>query len=333
MLEFLKMAQKKSETPGSAKPGQKKTAQMPRYRNYPPQPVGPPEVVEPMWLLKALAGMLLLALACGYGSLCYLFYQGQWQLILHPKQTTTAPAQIAGAPVEALRFGTDESGTPQLVGWMIPAAEGGKYPGITVLYLPSGDGSLADAAGTLGLLHGMGVRVFGFDYRGYGQSVAGHPSQTRMTEDAERAFAYLRAERTVPESQIVPYGVGVGASLAVHLAAEHAGVPAVIVDTPGADPMTTVKADPRTRLLPVRLLLRDRFPLAGPLAGLKTPKLLISPEQRDARLSAAKDPKITVFGVARSNASYDTVMTEWLGRFFDEYVAAAKIRQLQESSK
>jgi uncharacterized protein len=296
---------------------------MPRYREYPKQPEGPPEVVDPVWLVKAVAIVILAALACGYASLCFLLYQGQWQLILHPKQTTAAPAQVGGAAVDMVKFGTDESGTPQLTGWLIPAAGGGRYAGMTMLFLPPGDGSLADSAATLALLHGFGVNVFGFDYRGYGQSVAVHPNQERMTVDAERAWTYLTTSRGVPANEIVPYGAGVGASLAVHLAAEHAEVPAVIVDSPGLDPLTTVLADPRTKYLPVRWLLNDRFPLAEPLAGLKTPKLLIAQDQKDARFQSAADPKVTVAGLpARSNPEYTQLMTGWLSRFLDQYVAA-----------
>jgi pimeloyl-ACP methyl ester carboxylesterase len=307
----------------------KAATQPPQYRKYPAQPVGAPEVVDPVWLMKAIAVVIAAALVCGYASLCLLLYQGQWQLILHPKQTTSAPASIAGVPVETLRFGTDESGTPQLTGWMIPAVGGGRYAGVTVLYLPSGDGSLVDASQTLAMLHGLGVAVFAFDYRGYGQSVAVHPNQERMMQDADWAFAYLKGLRAVPESSIVPYGVGVGASLATHLAAAHAGIPAVVLDSPGPDPMATVLADPRTKFLPVRWLLHDRFPLAEPLATLKTPKLLILPGKDDQRLQSAPDPKITVFEVPqRSSATYQPMMMGWLSRFFDQYVGA-KVQPLQ----
>ncbi|HEY0263618.1 MAG TPA: alpha/beta hydrolase [Granulicella sp.] len=295
---------------------QQKTAK----KQVPAQLTGAPEVVDPVWLLKAIAVVLVAALVCGYMALCLLLYQGQWQLVLHPKQTTTAPAEVGDAAVQALKFGTDASGTPQLTGWWIPAA-GGRYAGTTVLYLPAGDGSLADAQGTLALLHQLGVNVFGIDYRGYGQSAAVHPNQQRMTEDAETAFGYLTGSRGLAASSIVPYGVGVSGSLAAGLAATHSAVPAVIVEAPGEEPLAIVKADPRTKMLPVNLLLKERFDLAAPLAGLKTPKLLLTPQKDDARLKSAADPKIAIYGApAHGAAEYDPAMKGYLSRFFDQYL-------------
>ncbi|NYF80381.1 alpha/beta hydrolase [Granulicella arctica] len=322
MLQFFEMVR--------SKPTQKKAPQQPpQYRQYPPRPDGPPEVVHPMWLLKALAVVLVAALVCGYGALCLLLYQGQWQLILHPARTTSHPAEVAGAPVEFVRFGPDETAVPQLTGWTIPAAAGGRYAGVTVLFLPSGDGSLADSAPTLGLLHGLGLTVFGVDYRGYGESVAVHPNQERMMADADASFVYLTTSRGIPARQIVPYGVGLGASLAAHLAAEHGEIPGVIVDSPAADPLATVEGDPRTHYLPVKLLLHDRFPLADLLATLKTPKLLLLPGASNRMLGSAADPKMTIELPERSSAVYGETMTRSLTRFLDAYITANGIQQMQ----
>jgi uncharacterized protein len=153
-----------------------------------------PEVVDPRWLLKALGLILLLALVCGYLTLCVLFYQGQWQLVLHPSRSTAAPAAIAGTPIAPVRFGLDESAMPQLTGWWIPApplpSQGRLSSGTTVLYLPGGEGSLADsdAPATLAALHTADLSIFAFDYRGYGQSALLHPNQRRMQQDAASAW-------------------------------------------------------------------------------------------------------------------------------------------------
>ncbi len=338
MLKFLKMAPPKPTQPnptqpksGQQRPTQRsKPSQTPPYRSHPPRPpAGPPEVIDPMWLLKAAVIVILAALICGYGSLCLLLYQGQWQLILHPTQSAAVPATIAGTSVQLLRFGTDESATPQLTGWSIPAAPGARYAGTTILFLPPGNGSLVDATPTLALLHDLGVTLFAIDYRGYGQSAAIHPNQVRMTQDADTAFRYLTTSRAVPEHQIVPFGSGVAASLATHLAAEHPGIPAVILDAPGPDPLNFVLNDPRTHFLPVRALLHDRFPLAGPLATLKTPKLLLQPEKSNPAFQGAADPRITVYAMpATSSPDYIPTMTRALTRFLDQYVPSGAIQQM-----
>lgn len=322
MLEFFEMAPQR--------PTRKKPApQPPQYRTNPPRPAaGPPEVVNPAWLLKALAIVVAAALVCGYASLCFLFYQGQWQLILHPKRTAAAPASIDGTPFQFLRFGPDQSAVPQLTGFAIPAAPDSRYPGCTLLFLPPGDGSLADSLPALAALHAIGINIFAIDYRGYGQSAAIHPNQARMTQDAETSLVYLTTSRAIPERQIVVYGTGLGASLATHLAAAHPALSAAILDSPAPDSLATVLRDPRTRLLPVRMLLHDRFPLEEPLATLKTPKLLISPEIGVPAFANAASPKMTV---ELPNPRPMELYAQSVTRFLDQYLSPAGVQQMQAS--
>jgi uncharacterized protein len=284
----------------------------------------PPDVVSPVWLIKAIALTIIAALLCGYLTLCLLFYQGQWQFVLHPTRTSTSPASIAGTPYELTHFGPDESATPQLTGWWIPATPGSRYAPITVLFLPDGNGSLANSIPILASLHNLGLTVFAFDYRGYGQSAPARPSQQNMTQDADSAWQYLTATRAISAQRIVPYGTGAGTSLATRLAANHNTIPALILDTPRADLLDVAIRDPRARLLPVRLLFHERFPLAEPLSTLRTPKLLISRTTApDQTFLHALDPRYTVELASPSPLLYNQSLT----RFLDQYVAAQQAAQ------
>jgi uncharacterized protein len=289
-------------------------------KSTPPQPT-PPDVVSPIWLVKAIVLTILAALLCGYLTFCLLFYQGQWQLVLHPNRTSASPTSITGIPYEFIRFGPDESATPQLTGWWIPAAPGSRYAPITILFLPDGNGSLTNSIPVLVSLHNLGLNVFAFDYRGYGQSAPARPSQRSMTQDTDTAWQYLTTTRAISAQHIVPYGTGVGTSLATRLAANDNTIPALILDTPRADLLNVAIRDPRAKLLPVRLLFHERFPLAEPLSTLHTPKLLISrttaPDQTFLR---ASHPRFTVELASPSEALYNQSLT----RFLDQYVAIIK---------
>jgi pimeloyl-ACP methyl ester carboxylesterase len=277
------------------------------------QPTAPPDVVSPIWLVKAIVLTIVAALLCGYLTLCLLFYQGQWQLVLHPSRTSASPVSIAGIPYELIRFGPDESANPQLAGWWIPATPGSRYASITILFLPDGNGSLVNCIPTLASLHNLGLNVFAFDYRGYGQSAPARPSQQSMTQDTDSAWQYLTATRAISPQRIVPYGTGVGTSLATRLAANHNTSPAVILDTPRADLLSIAMRDPRARLLPVRLLFDERFPLAEPLSTLRTPKLLLSRSTSpDQTFLHAADPKFTVELASPSEALYNQSLTRFL---------------------
>ena len=231
-----------------------------------PQQSAQHEIVSPLWLVKAVALTSLAALFCAYLTFCLLFYQGQWQLVLHPTRTTASPASIAGVPYELIRFGPDESATPQLTGWWIPSDPGGHYAHLTVLFLPDGNGSLADSIPTLANLHNLGINVFAFDYRGYGQSAPIRPNQQNMTQDSDSAWQYLTTSRSIPPQRIIPYGNGTGAYLATRLATLQRTIPALVVDMP------------RTDLLDVAMLARVLVPTpptlqpppAGPVAMAAT---------------------------------------------------------------
>ena len=268
--------------------------------------------IDPRWLAKAIALVCLAALLCGYITLCLLFYQGQWQFVLHPTRDDLA------SPGQPIHFDASDSGIPRLAGTLLPAPSGARYFSYTILYLRGGDSSLAISpadALTLKLLASLGLNVFAFDYRGFGQSDQTHPTQSRMAEDTAAAFRYLQQTRSIPEDHILLYGTGVGASLATVLAGAHPRIPALILDSPGPKPISIVLSDPRARFLPIRALFHEDFSLA-PLATLTTPKLLITYPGTGSYPPAAY-PKFTLELQPNDTANRAAA----IARFLDQYLA------------
>ncbi len=259
------------------------------------------QTVDPKFLLRALPVAIGAAFLCAYLAMCLLFGLGSWQLALHPTHTGAAGT---GLGAEIIRFGPDAGGQPQLQGEFLPASAGSSKSYTTVLYLRPGDGQLdfADAS-LIRLLHDLGLNVFSFDYRGMGRSGdKPHPNEPRMQQDAASAWTYLTGLRGNAPGQIVIYGAGVGASLAVSLAADHPDAAALVLRNADADVLGTVLREPRSRFFPVRLLFHDRFPFDR-LKTLAVPKLLLDvgpdnqgPEERirQAAYRSAGDPKMLV---------------------------------------
>lgn len=296
-----------------------RTQKQKKSRPQQPQPQQQHEVVDPVWLAKAFGITLVAAAICAWVTFCLLFYQGQWQLVLHPQRTVSAPQSIGGAAYEIVHFGPGASAEPQLTGWWIPSPANARYSNTTILFLPGGDGSLADSIPTLAALHSLGINIFAFDYRGYGQSAATRPNQQNMTNDADAALLYLTASRHILASGIVLYGTGVGASLAAHLAAAHGAIPAIVLDAPSGDLLDVALHDPRTHLVPARLLFHERFPLAAPLSTLKTPKLLLWQKGNEpAKIRSASAPKITV-ELGQPSQHAEDEYTQAITRFLDQY--------------
>jgi pimeloyl-ACP methyl ester carboxylesterase len=281
----------------------------------------PPEMIDLVdagWILKALAGMLVLALVCGYVTLCLVFHYNQWQLVLKPSRNITTTPSTFNLPFTEVHFGVDAAGKPQLDGWWIPS-DSPADP--TVLLLHSGDGTMSDAVSQAQTLHAARLNVLLFDYRGYGHSAGTHPTEATMEADAETAFAYLTNLRSLPATTLIAYGTGAGGSLAVTLCTHHPKIAALILESPRGDFLAQVKQDPRAHFVPVRLLFNQDFPLADPLHTLSTPKLLISFANADVPppviFQRAADPKTTV----ELPASPPSAVHEPIKRFLGSYVA------------
>lgn len=230
-----------------------------------------PNRVSALWLAGATGVTLAAAALCVYATLALLFYQGQWQLVLHPSKTISATPRTK---FDEIHFDYTETGVARLDGWWIPADAGSRWSGDTVLYLHGGAGSLSDYVNDLAALHTVGINVFAFDYRGYGKSAGPHPEEARMAADADAAWNYLTQARRLDAKTIVLYGTGVGASVAAELAARHAPAGAVL-DAPSEPAQKVVGADARAKLLPMWMLLDQRFDPARTLETLAVPKLFL----------------------------------------------------------
>lgn len=265
-------------------------------------PHAPPPTISGRWLLAAASIALVAAAFCAWGALCLLFWQGSWQLLYHPASVVTRTPASIGLSFDPVGFATTETGQPNLTGWWIPATQGAPFSRYTVLYLHSQDGNLGDSLDALAALHDVGVNVLAFDYRGYGQSQFVHPSEARWREDAEWALLYLTATRHIEPGSIVLDGSGLGANLALEIAADHPGLAGVVLRQPLDAPLDAIFNDPRARMVPAHLLVRDRYDLNTPASRLRIPSLwFLEPEppgqtgpQTQRAFDAVKSPKVPV---------------------------------------
>ena len=269
--------------PNHSKPSRSKPSPrlQPRYdplSKLAPQPgAAPPEMIELVelgWILKALAAVFAVAFLCAYLTICILFARSQWQLVLHPSHSVADTPASLHLPFTEVHFGVDNTGQPQLDAWWIPASS--PTTTHTALILHAADGSIANALHDAHPLHDAHLNVLLFDYRGYGHSLGQHPTQASMQSDAETALTYLTTTRSIPTTSIVVYATGLGASLGVHLCAQHPTLPALILQSPDGDLTARVRQDPRAKLVPFTLLFDQPFPLAAPLRTLPTPKLVLT---------------------------------------------------------
>ena len=248
----------------------------------------PTQTVRLRWIVSAFALMVAVAAVCAYLSLCLLFYQGQWQLLFHPSDSVSESPANAGLVFEAVRFDTPEAGAPRLSGWWVPASDAAT----TVLYLHGGAGSLADTVPPLVRLHALGVNVFAIDYRGFGRSEPLHPSEQSMLADTDAALAYLYDLRHVVPRSIVVYGEGTGATIAAEAAPRHPEIMKIILENLNPPALQILLSDPRTSLLPVRLLMTSSLDPSSALQRAGPARLFVgSNANTAAAFQRAAEPK------------------------------------------
>ncbi len=99
-----------------------------------------------------------------------------------------------------------------------------------MLFCHGNGGNIAAYLDTVVIGNGLGLNVFIFDYRGYGQS-EGSPSEQGTYEDAEAAWEYLVGQKKTQPEKIVIWGRSLGGPIAARTAALHPSGPVVLEST------------------------------------------------------------------------------------------------------
>jgi pimeloyl-ACP methyl ester carboxylesterase len=177
----------------------------------------------------------------------------QRSLIYFPDASKVPPAAevLPGARDVVLRT---EDGL-ELGAWLVPAEER-RDRELAVLYAPGNGGNRAGRAGLAQELSRRGFTVLVMDYRGYGGN-PGTPSQDALAADALAAARALEDEGYPPERTIY-FGESLGTGVVAALASHHP--PAALALRSPFTELADVGAH-HYPWVPVRLLLRDRYPV------------------------------------------------------------------------
>jgi len=161
-----------------------------------------------MMMLNGLSVSVLVLLLLG----AWLFYQ-QPAMIFFPSKDLIETPTDWGLPYEDVALVTED--TVRLHGWFIPHQGASR----TVLFFHGNAGNISHRGESVSIFHRLGLNVFIFDYRGYGNS-QGKPSEVGMYDDARTAWHYLVKEKGFATSQIIIFGRSLGGAVAANLAAE-----------------------------------------------------------------------------------------------------------------
>ena len=213
-------------------------------------------------LLVSLTGVSAYAVLIAY---VFLF---QARLIYFPnipgRALTATPAEV-GLDFEEVRITTADR--TELHGWYVAAGAGAP----TVLFCHGNAGNISHRLDWLEIFHDMGLAVFLFDYRGYGQS-SGTPDEQGTYLDAQAAWDYLTNTKRHSPKSIVIFGESLGGPIAANLAKDVSPGALVLASTFSSAPDL---ASNFYWYLPVRLLARFRYPTAEYVTRVHAPTLVI----------------------------------------------------------
>jgi fermentation-respiration switch protein FrsA (DUF1100 family) len=157
-----------------------------------------------------------------------------------------------------------------LTAWWAPAT--GPARDRTVLVAPGNGGSRVLRVPLAQALAAEGFDVLLVEYRGYGGN-PGSPTEEGLAADVGAAYRYLVEERAVAPDRLVLFGESLGGAPLTRLATERP-VGALVLRSP-----FTSLADVGVRaypFLPVRALLRDRFPLLEYVRSVRVPVAVVA---------------------------------------------------------
>jgi len=141
-----------------------------------------------------------------------------------------------------------------------------------LLYLHGARFDVRGSANRMRRMHALGFSVLGVDYRGFGQSTPGLPSEDLAREDARAAWDWLARQH--PERPRYLFGHSLGGAIAVALAAEVPDAAGLIVEGSFTS-IPDVVSQFKWGWLPVGPLITQRFDAASRIGAVKAPVLVV----------------------------------------------------------
>lgn len=191
----------------------------------------------------------------------------QRRLIYLPSTAPVAPASTMITGGVDVRLRTSDGLV--LGAWFVPAREPGR--GVTVLVANGNAGDRSLRAPLARALVAQGLAVLLFDYRGYGGN-PGRPSERGLAHDARAAYRYLVEQAGIAADRVLYYGESLGAAVVTELAATQPPA-GLVLRSPFVDLASVGRI--HYPFLPVRTLLRDRYPLTTHLAKVQVPVTVV----------------------------------------------------------
>ncbi len=210
-----------------------------------------------------------------YLTACAYIWRQQNRFIFMPQRLISRTPADLNLPFEEIYLSVrDKSGsTERIHAWFIPTAE--RSAQRVLLYLHGSALNIGANIAHAQRFAKLGFSVFLLSYRGYGKSDGDFPSEESVYADAETGWDYLVAERNFAPSSVFIYGHSLGGAVAIQLALNHSDAGGIIVEGTFTSIAEMARLNPPYRILPLDLLINQRFNSIKKVGQLDLPVLYI----------------------------------------------------------
>ena len=223
--------------------------------------------------------------AIAYLTICCFLWMGQQRFLFWPSPTLERTPSKYHLDYEDvwLPVSASDGNEKRLHGWWIPAVQS-QAP--VLLYFHHNAINISANVSQANSFHKLGFSVLLIDYRGFGLSEGGFPSELEIYEDARAAWNYLTQTRGIPPERIFIYGHSLGGAIAIDLAVSQPKAAALITHNTFTSLRDMTKRFGLFWLFPMDLLLRYEFDSIGKIRSLQMPVLFIH-GTRDPQIPAS----------------------------------------------
>ncbi len=258
---------------------------------------------------------MLSSVWCLSGCLAHVLY--------HPSPELRGTPADLGLPYESVYLETSDG--ERLAAWWVPS----ESPRGVLLFCHGNAGNISNRLDSIRIFNRLGLNLFIFDYRGYGES-SGSPSERGIYRDVETAWNYLERSRRINPQKIVVFGRSLGGSIAAWISQAHRPG-ALILEVA----FTSLREAARDRVpgFFVNLFVPDQYPTVRYLTMVQCPLLIIHSRDDEiipfhhgeALFAAARGDKELVVirgshnrGFLDSQPSYERAIDSFLSKYLGQ---------------
>ncbi|MCM2251100.1 MAG: lysophospholipase [Ramlibacter sp.] len=171
-----------------------------------------------------------------------------------------------------IEFTSQVTGEPVRLHGLWAEAENGAADRPVMLYLHGARWNVSGSAPRIRRMQELGFSVLAIDYRGFGKSTAGLPSEQMAYEDAGAAWDWLASKH--PHRPRYIFGHSLGGAIAIDLAARTPDERGTIVEGTFTS-IPDVASSMKWGWLPVGLFITQRFESVSKVANIGSPLLVV----------------------------------------------------------